>query len=156
MTIRLGVAVKHLGPSQLAFQLINQGNDFVGSGATGDFVAFFEEPKRPCFHLGFSSMQIMEGWGYDAPIVATTFNTAEKLLRFPACPRKLFYVNDLEWLRRPQRNFYQLQAVYGSPQLTLIARSHDHKQVLEQLWNRPVAAVMDSFDIPQLLGLLDG
>ena len=152
MTSKLGVCVKNLGPSQLAYQVISQGNEFVGS-VGGDFVAFFDEPHRPCIQPSFASMQVMEGWGYEAPIVATTFNTAEKLLRFPACTKRLFYVNDLEWLRS-SRGYEHLRAVYGSPRLTLIARSADHKQVLEQLWNRPVAAVMDRFEIPALLQLV--
>lgn len=156
MTTRLGIAVRHLGASQLNFEIISQANDLVGSRMDVDVVGFFEEPRQACFHPAFATMQMMEGWGYEAPIVATTFTTAEKLLRFPACPRRMFYVHDLEWLRGGQRSYEHLRSVYASGQLLLIARSDDHRRLLEQLWNRPVAAVMPSFDIEQLLSLTDG
>lgn len=142
--------LNNLGPSQLAHGLISQTNALVASRSDVDVVALYESLTRPCLPLNFAAMQVAEGWGFDGPVVATSFSTAEKLIRFPASPKKLFLVWDLEWMRMKQKSFEQLFAVYGHTDLTLLARSHDHAKAISDCWNRE-AVVMDDFDLSKII-----
>jgi len=148
--MKLGIAVNDLGASQLNFLLIQRANELVGSRRDLDIILFYENIVRPCLPMNFAVMQIAECWGFDGPVVATTFNTAEKLLRFPSSPRKLFYVWDLEWTRMRQKLFRSLLSVYGNPDLTLLARCQDHADAIRQCWNRE-ALVVEDCDLDRII-----
>lgn len=150
---KIGFAVYDLSQSQLAFNLITNGNIAVGSDYLTDVIAFYEHHRRPCVAMQFGAMQIMEAWGYESPIVATTLNTAAKTLRFPTASQKFFYVWDLEWLRGESSSFEDLASVYRDERLKLVARSVDHKLAIESAWNRPVAAVIEDCDVQAFLRL---
>ncbi len=150
---KIGFAVHDLGPSQLAFNLINEGNLAVGTNHLTDVIAFYEHHRQPCIAMQFGAMQIMEGWGYEAPIVATTLNTAAKILRFPTASRKFFYVWDLEWLRGEARPFEDLCSVYRNGGLELVARSIEHKLAIQSAWNVKVAAVIEDCNVQAFLRL---
>lgn len=148
--MKLAVMLNSLGASQLSYRLVTQANALVGSRADLDVVALYEELARPCLPLNFASMQAAEGWGFDGPVVATSLSTAEKLALFPAAARKLFLVWDLEWLRLRGRPFRSLRAVYGHPDLTLLARSADHARAVADCWGRD-AEVVGDFDMNLIL-----
>lgn len=148
---QFGVVLPNLGYSQLAYTFIKNANDIARHI---DVVAFYEELAVPVMQPKFSSTQAVDLWGFVSPVVATTFSTATKLLRVPTVRSKFFYVWDLEWLRFPGTAYRTFYEIYGSPELKLIARSLDHKLLLEQLWNRPVAGVVADFESEALLGLL--
>lgn len=153
--MKFGVLVNDLGPGQLATLLLTRANALVGSRHDLDVLVLYEALRRPCLEPQFATMQVAEGFMFDGPMVATTASTAEKLARFPACPRKLFYCWDLDWLRphlARGRSFYDWRRVYGNPDLTLAARSEGHARVLRQCWNRDVA-VVEGFDLGRLLEL---
>jgi hypothetical protein len=146
--MKLGVLLNNLSPGQLAARFLTQANTLVATGEH-DVVAFYEALRRPCVAPNFASMHVVEGYGFDGPMVATTASTAEKLARFPSCPRKVFYVWDLEWLRphlAAGRTYRDWLAVYGNKDLTLLARSEDHAAALRGCWNRDVTVVPD-FDL---------
>lgn len=148
--MKLGIAVNTLGPSQLNYLLVKQANALLAGRTDLDIVAFYEGLARPSQVPHFASMQMAEGWCFDGPVVATTLSTAEKLLRFPATPRRLFYCWDLEWVRVPRRQYAPLRHVYGNPELTLIARTQEHARIIRQCWNRE-AQVVEEFDLPRLI-----
>lgn len=153
--MKFGVLVNDLGPGQLATRLLTQANALVASRADLDVLVLYEALRRPCVDPAFATMQVAEGYAFDGPMVATTASTAEKLARFPAVPRKLFYAWDLEWLRphlARGRSFADWRRVYGNPDLVLVARCDDHARVLANAWNREVA-VVEHFDLEHLLAL---
>jgi len=154
MMKKLGFAVPNLGASHMNYSLIRQINLFMTERFDTDIVLFYETLDLPCLPPACSRMQIHEGYGFDGPIVATSLTTAEKLIRFPSPSQKLFYVWDLEWLRMPQKSFEQLHSIYANPELTLVARGQDHADVLTDVWNRPVAAVIEDFVLSDFEKLL--
>lgn len=153
MSTKIGFLVNNLGPSQLSFNLIENGNAIVGAGHRRDMIAFYEQHTRPCIAMQFGSMQLMEAWGYEAPIVATSLSTAAKALRFPTASPKFFYVWDLEWMRGDVKSFHEMATIYGNMGIELVARSVDHKLAIESAWNRPVIAVINDVDIDAFLEL---
>jgi hypothetical protein len=151
--MKLGVLLKDLGPSQLNYLFIDATNKFLDQATTDSIVAFYENLVRPCIPLQFASMQLAEAYGFDGAVIATTFGTAEKMLRLASPAQRFYYCWDLEWLRMPNRSFRPLQEVYGNPRLTLLARTAEHAKIIEQLWNRTATVVAD-FDLEKILELV--
>lgn len=145
---QIGFLINNVGQSQAAFCLIDSANQFIGKSPYNSVTVFFEEPRRPCIQQLFPIMPAVEGWGFNAPLVAMSLSTAEKALRFPTSCPKIFYVWDLEWLRGSvSPNAHDLMKVYRNNDLHLVARSVDHKLAIESCWNRPVTAVIEDFDV---------
>jgi hypothetical protein len=147
--MKLGISLDNLGPSQLAYAVLSQANRLVTERSDVDVTVFYETLARPCITPRFAHMQMAEAYGFDGPVVATSLSSAGKLLRMPACPKKLFLVWDLEWLRKPHA-YENLKTVYCHSELTLLARGEDHAKAISDCWNRPVAVVGD-FDLTLVL-----
>lgn len=145
--------VKDFSHSQANFFFIKNTNEFLQKYIGFDIIGFYEALAAPCITPNFATMQLSEAFSYDGTMIATTLNTAHKLIGFPASKNKLFYVWDLEWLRMPFKEYNALYSIYGNPELTLIARSQEHKRVLEMAWNRKVDLVIDNFDMEKLVQL---
>jgi hypothetical protein len=158
---QIGFIINNLGQSQAAFCLIESANQFIEKSPLNSVTVFFEEPRRPCTQQLFPIMPAVEGWGFNAPLVAMSLSTAEKAIRFPTSCPKIFYVWDLEWLRGVTPNAHELMKVYRSSDVHLVARSVDHKLAIESCWNRPVVAVIEDFNVEgfvelsRALGLTD-
>lgn len=147
---KLGFLLNDCSASELAFNILERG---MTHSDTLDTTIFYNIITKPCIDSLVSKMHILEAYLYDGPIIATDLNSAVKLINFPSpCP-KMFFLNDLEWTRLPQRNFAQLEQIYRNPQLHLFCRSEDHKKVVENCWNRKVEFVINRYNFyaPELL-----
>ncbi len=142
--MQLGVLVKDLGPSQMAADLISQGNELVAEPGN-DLVVFYADLVGPCMTPHFATMQMNEAWSFGGVAIATDFDTGRVLLRSPGPKKKIFYVWDLEWLRE-SGPYEGWREVYGNPALLLISRSADHALALSQAWSREVR-VVPNFDL---------
>jgi hypothetical protein len=149
---RFGLLLKDLGASELNWRLVRQANDLMKAGAA-DVTLFTEETLPPLIQPAGAAMQAAEAWGYRWPVCATTLSTAKKLAGLPGPAAKLFYVWDLEWLRFADRPFHALRAVYADERLALVTRTDEHRAVVEDLWCRPVAAVVPDADLAGLMGV---
>lgn len=153
--MKLGVMVSDLGASQLSYNLIRRVNARLAGKGGLDVIAFYEAPVNPCLPMNFSRMPAYEAWGYNGAVVATTFSTARKLQGFPSPKVRAFYLWDLEWVRgRNRLSHAEWAAVYRDPSLSLLVRNRDHADLVEQCWNRPVAGIVDDFDLEAILGLI--
>jgi hypothetical protein len=136
---KLGVCVSTLSASQLNYHLINALNR-VAAGNT-DVIAFYENISKPCVPVSFPLMSIYDGYNYDGVMVATNFNTAAKLIKFPCSRSKYFYVHDLEWIRHDRRHYGMLASVYCNPELRLLTRGAEYARILRSCWNREVHVI---------------
>lgn len=147
---KLGVALGDLGQSQLAYHLIRHANELASTSEV-DVIAFYESLAPSCLPVNFACMPMAECWGYDGVVVATSVSTAEKVLRCPSPKKSFFYVWDLEWMRpKYPTPFEYWRGIYGSPDLTLVARGRDHQSLLEKVWNREVL-LNEDFDLRKFL-----
>jgi len=144
---KIGVLLNNLGPSQLNYYFIKSTNELLAKRTDLDIVVFYENLQVKCLPTNFASMPILEAWNFHGPMIATSLSTAAHLIRFPSSCKKIFYINDLEWIRLKNKNFSVLQSVYSSKELTLIARSNDHKNIIENCWNTKVIAVADRLEV---------
>lgn len=139
---KIGFMVESLEPSELITQITIKSlevNDL-------DVILFFEKLGRAAtFHL-CSNMHVMEAYSFDAPLIATNLNTASKLIGFPTPKPKFFFLNDLEWLRFPQKNYDSFETIYRNRELTLIARSDDHAKLMENCWNVKIDYILNNYD----------
>lgn len=149
--MKLGFLVNNLGPSQLSYFLIRNTNLALAERAELDAVVFYETMTRPCLSPCFATMQLPEAFAFDGVAIATSLAGAARLLHFAGTSKKFLYVWDLEWIRMQQKDFASLRSIYGNQELTLLARSADHKKLLEDSWNRPVKAVVDDFCMRSIL-----
>ena len=151
--IKLGVLVKDLLLSQVNYQFITQANRFYSPKHTGeiDIIAFYNSLSMHCAQLFFSCMNIKEAWSYDGTIIATSINTAKKLIAFPSSKKKIFYVYDLEWIT--DNNYQKFADIYQNKGLTLIARSESHAKILEQCWGTKITDVVEDFNIRKIMSL---
>lgn len=152
MKMKLGILLDNLGPNQLAFNVIKNGNEVKDF----DFIAFYENFLRPCIPPNFAIMQSFEAWSYDGALVATNLSTAGKLISYPICKHKYFYVWDLEWIRLKEKHYGGLQPIYNHPKLKVIARSQSHKDIIENCWNVKVAGIVDDCNISKIQEIIHG
>ena len=153
---KLAFAVTDLSASQLSCMLLRNIANFMTKHYDTDIIVFYENLEIPCMPPACAVMQIHEAFSYDGPLVATSLSTAEKLIRFPGPRQRAFYVWDLEWIRLQHKSYESLRDIYASPELTLFARGHDHAQLIEDVWNRKVAAVVEDFNLHEILTVITG
>jgi hypothetical protein len=149
--LRLGIALKDLGPSQLAYYLVRNANRFLAQTSGVDVIAFVAAQASRPLPANFAVMPTYEMWGYDGVVVATDFSSAQLLQSSPAPCRKFFYVWDLEWCRpHLYRPYRQWADVYRDKDLTLLARGPDHARAIEEAFNVKVKGLVNNLDFKQL------
>jgi hypothetical protein len=153
--LKLGIAVSHLGASQLGFYLARSANALLAQGREYEVVVFYQDLQPPCFEPRFSCQPIQEAFGFDGVMVATSFATAQAVSRFPSASKRLWYLWDLDWLRMLNKDYRSLAGVYRDERLSVLARSEDHAKAFENVWLRPVAGIVPDFDLQKLLPFCD-
>ncbi len=153
--MKLGIAVKNLGPHQLAYYAIKNINLYCRDRCDMDCILFYENQSRPCLPMNFATMQIFESYCYDGIMVATCLSTADKVIKSPGNKKRFFYVWDLEWIRFANKHFNVLHGIYAHPSIQLIARSESHKKLIEDCWNVKVKGVVDDLNIESLIQCLN-
>jgi hypothetical protein len=149
---KLGVMVRDLGASELNWRVVQSAHKMTRT----DVVLFFDELGPVCFNPPGAAMQSCEAWGYDGPVVATSLATAKKLVGCPGPSAKLFYLWDLEWLRMRDKPYHALRAVYGNPELKLVCRTAEHRELVGRLWGGTVAGVVEDADLTRLAEIASG
>lgn len=149
-----GIWVDNIGKSQKGHYIIKSINEIV-KDHFNDIILFYNEFDNIMAVPKFAILQDSEVWGFDGLVIATSFNTAKKLISCPSPTKKFFYVWDLEWLNIENLNYVDFQNVYQNDSLDLIARSSYHAELLEKCWKQPVGIVED-FDAEQLRKILSG
>lgn len=141
---KIGILLNNLGPSQLAYYAVKNGNDFVNNNPHKDFIVFFYEISPECLRPNFAVMNLSEAYNYNGILVATDANSASRIIEFPGTVNRFFYVWDFEWLRLNNKNFEDLKTIYDNNKLPLIARSKTHFNLLKKIWKEPIGVVEDA------------
>lgn len=142
--IKIGIMLDNIGPNQLAHYMINSGNAVLEHHSQKvDLVAFVQQVVHPCALPNFATMNMSEAYDYKGVLVATSLQTAIKMLKCPGTRKKFFYVWDLEWTRPQNKNFSVLKDIYNNPSIELISRSPNHDKIIELCWRKPIGVVED-------------
>lgn len=151
---RFGVMLNSLGHNQLNFYLAKQINDRTRKQGDINCNLFYQDLKPIAFPPMTPVFQSIEVNGFEAPVVATSLQTAFKLINAFGPTKKYFYLFNLEWIVPQQLNYEQLANIYCNPEIELIVRNHDHKVIVENCWNRKPIGILDDFNLEQLLGYI--
>ena len=143
---KLAVAVKNQGSSELSWRVVRWLSSLAAEGEI-DPVLLFEDGAPPCLPHNVPIFQLANAWMYDGAAIATSLSTAKQLLRFPSVRQKALLMWDLEWLRYANRAWKPLHDIYGHPDLELVARTEEHRQIAENAWNRPVKIISEPLDV---------
>jgi hypothetical protein len=133
-TTRVGFCVDDLGGSQLSFFLTQALNEWVRNPRR-DAVVFYEDLAQPRSRADFAVMQSIDMAEFSGILIATSYATAIKVLACKGPSARLFYLQDLEWMRRPG-SFDGWRAVYSHPDLQLVVRSDDHAEAVRSAWGK--------------------
>lgn len=150
---KLGLALPDYGANQAAFLAIAQTNLYLSENYETDIIGFYENLTKPCLVPNFATMQAVEMWGYDGPVIATSLNLAQDMVHIPTLKDRYFYIWDLEWIHLEDKEYSKLKTVYCNPELKLVTRSQDYAKIIENVWNRKVEHIVEDFDIKELVNL---
>ena len=127
----IGFLLDDLSQSQVLCDLVR--------GARPGVTIYVRRVAPPWFDPPFPVSNWCDAWGAKFPLVATNLDAAFHLLRFPAVPRKFFFVSDLEWTRHGKWGGpppdHALAALYRHPGLELVCRSESHRRALAEAFN---------------------
>jgi hypothetical protein len=150
--ISVAALVDTLGPSQMSFYLIKRFNNLIND-VNYSPVCFYNNLTRPVITPFFSCMNIACMSTFKGVALATSLETANTALETCGRIEKYLYLWDLEWLRKPL-DFDSASSVLKHPDLKIIARSEEHKRVIENYANKTVCGVVDDWNIEDILGVI--
>ena len=150
---KLGILVPHLHNNQLGYEVTKQLNKLKESNPKSDSIVFTEEDRPQTLVANFGIMNISEAYDQTGLIIATTPNTASKLIHFWGANHKVFYNYDCFWLRGQRNSYEHLLNLYLNNEFDLICRSESHKTLLENNFNTKVKAIVENFNIKEILNM---
>jgi hypothetical protein len=96
-------------------------------------------------------MQIVEGWSQTGAMIATSLDTLVSMIDFPGPSIKIYYVNDIEWVRHPFV-YNQLKKIIMNDEIDdIICRSESHLYSLNNLFNTNFSTINEVLDYEELL-----
>jgi hypothetical protein len=147
--LRLGVLVKDLSVSELNWKLLASAQR-LSLENRASITFFCEDRPAPCRVPAAPCVAAIDAWAYDGPVVATSLETARKLLGLPGPRKRLYYLWDLAWLRPPTLHHADYRRVHTG--LPLAARTADMAAAVTRAWGVPCAVAPDA-DLEALLAL---
>jgi len=149
---KLGLFLHDLGHNQMAYEAITAVNKYYDNLGAADITFFVEVPAVPIIQPKTAIMFPVEIYEYDGTVVATNLNQIQTISKFIG-PRKIFYAYDLEWTDMRHKQYEQLAPLYRDKNFTVITRSQEYKERLEEAWNIEVKAIVEHFNIEALLNV---
>ena len=152
--MKAGILVNKIDGSQLGFSITNCINHISENMVNVDIVVFTQEPSAPPLTPLFAVMPETEVWGFDAPVISTSLETASTLINATGPSKKYFYVWDLEWMRLDRYMHKELSKIYNNKKIELIARSKRHQLITGQCWRYP-SHIMNDFNHKDLMRIIN-
>lgn len=143
---KLGFLVKNINSSELVYSIMMKAMSLEDL----DVQLFFVNLDKAVVPNTCATMHIAEAFDFDGPVIATNIDTANKLINFPGPTNKLFFIDELEWMRYPVKQYKVFESIYRNPKLKLLARCEDHKRLIENCWNVKVYGVIESYNFFEL------
>tara|TARA_Y100001963_G_scaffold159549_1_gene263715 strand:+ start:12751 stop:13215 length:465 start_codon:yes stop_codon:yes gene_type:complete len=152
--MKAGILVNRIDGSQLGFNITKCINHISENMVNVDIIVFTREPSTPPITPLFSVMSEVEVWGFNAPIISTSLETASTLIDMVGPTKKYFYIWDLEWMRLEGFMHKDLSKVYNHEDIELISRSERHRRITGECWRYP-SHIMDDFNHKDLIRIIN-
>ncbi len=151
MFTRLGFIVDDLSSSQINYCLVKNCNNFIENESSINIQLFFEDNFNPCVPPKFARFNVKDAFVFDGHLIATSLKTA-KTLKTLYRPRKYFYINDLEYLRK-NTDKKEWNEILKDENIIKFARCNDYIQHLFPYKIHDKAIV--DFHIPSILEIIN-
>lgn len=132
MSIRTGIILPHLGPSQLNEEII----DIVNGG--GDYTIFFEDVSKTYRPINVPMMNITESRYFSGRLIAFTLLSANYILNSLKHIKAEYYLYELPWLRG-YNNFIENIKILRNESLGVTTRSKEYASLFNKYANREIA-----------------
>lgn len=146
--MNVGIIVNELDNSQLAFLAINQCNVLPPEYNP---VIFYKENLSPCVKPKFSIMSTTEINGFSGLLISTNIDTTLMMTSVPNSAKKMFYVWDLEWLRRGKNDYLFNMRAFRNKEVALVCRSTEHALAVSQYANRENILVVPNLHLAHII-----
>jgi len=113
-------------------------------------VFYNELPEYFVKEQSFATFSSRELFNYSGYAIATCLYTAKQLIQCPGPIKKFFYIWDFEWTTK-QYNYLDIEPIYLHDDITLIARSKYHKDIIDNCWKQSI--IIEDFNHEQLTKL---
>ena len=148
----IAAVVNDLSPSQKSFYLIDTFNKFIDDVNISPSV-FQSRSCNPVIQPLFSCRLTASLSSYSGVVISTTLADAELTLRASNHTNKYLYIWDLSWIYNTI-NFSKAMKVLRNDDLTIIARSESHAEVIENFCNKKPAAILEDWQPNKLLNIV--
>ena len=152
--IKIAATVNDLGPSQKSFYLIKEFNR-AGTTPVISTSIFYNRAAIPVTRPLFSCSNMSFFSGYHGHAISTTLSEAEVLLKSSNNSTKYLYLWDIDWLNNPV-NYGAAINILCDPRLQLMSRSDYHATIIENFCNKKPIAIVDNWNLEQILEVIDG
>lgn len=148
--MNIGVIINLFGPNQQTLEIIDSvNNDKLHKDL--DVAVFFEEKHHGASNLNCAISYINTLWGYPGNVIATTLNSAAKLLSIPIGGQRYYYIYNFEWLNHRPFRYEPLMSVICDPKIELICRTPEHAKIIENNFNRKVKFNLETINFNKLM-----
>ena len=152
--MKVGLILNDMSANQLSYFAISHINEKIKTDNSSDFVLFFENATPSVVTPMFACMNSSEIWNFDGVLLSTTVSNTLTSIKAVTPKKKYFYVWDLEWNRANGKDFESSIGAYIDPEISLIARGHDHAKAIENYCNKKVCGIVPNFNIKQLMDII--
>lgn len=146
--MKLAVMVDDLMISQESFYLIKNLN-VLSDDIENQVYCFYNNLSSICIPPKFALMHSYYlNYFNNGSVICTNLSNLENLLKYHTKVKKYLYLWDLEWLRG--KSDYMKNIALLNSDVSIIARSDNHANVIENYCNKTVSHIIDNWDHTKL------
>lgn len=156
---KLGFLVDNLGASQLGYYISKNVGSYLETHPQSNITCYYDNFERKCAQTNFATMNIIEAWDQEGAMIATSENTAKKLLNFIGTRKKFFYIWDVVLFYEriaglKHMKIFDMNNILFKEDLTLICRNRLHAQLIENNFNRRVEYIVENFNMDKIMEIV--
>lgn len=125
MPLPVGIILPHLGPSQLAHEVVTKINQ-----TRGPYSLYFEDVYPTYTRIHAPLMNISETKFFTGRLIATSPASASYILSSLKHIEACFFLEDIFWLRKNQTNFIMNTSLLRNPKLKLYTRCESYSKLI--------------------------
>ena len=151
--MKLASFVDDISMSQNSYCMIKELNKLCNS--ENSICCFYHNIAPAPINMNFAIVNAYYLPFWDGHIFATSLQTGNTLKKINSSAKKYLYLSDLEWLRHSS-DFDENMLILRDPNLTLVARSLDHADAIENYCNIRPKYILKDWDAKTLQEIIDG
>lgn len=151
--MKIASFVDDISISQNSYYMIREFNKLSSNKVSP--CCFYHNLAPPPINMNFAIINAYYLSQWTGHVIATSFETANTLQKIKSAAKKYLYLFDLEWLRF-NSNFEDSMYILRDPEITLIARSLDHADMIENYCNIRPKHTLKDWDSNKLMEIING